>query len=132
MDHPLQKSAYAILLCLLGACAVGPDYVRPAVETPAAFKEAKGWKQAEPKDEAPRGKWWNMLTQWDAGPDRELDALESQIDISNQNLKQAEGAYRQAQGAVAAARASFFPQITAGYSDVRGNSQPTQNFLGGI
>ncbi|MFN3397459.1 MAG: hypothetical protein ACK4ZS_02875 [Sulfurimicrobium sp.] len=42
----------------LAGCAVGPDYRRPQVETPAAYKEAQGWKMAEPRDQAPRGDWW--------------------------------------------------------------------------
>ncbi len=50
--------ALAALLVLAG-CTVGPDYVRPEVETPAAFKE--GWKQAEPRDHENRGKWWEAF-----------------------------------------------------------------------
>ena len=38
-----------------------------------------------------------------------LDGLERQIDISNQNLKAAEAAFRQAEAIVAQARAGFFP-----------------------
>ncbi len=36
---------------LLAACTVGPNYVRPGVETPAAYKEAQGWKPAQPRDD---------------------------------------------------------------------------------
>ncbi|MDB5772931.1 MAG: hypothetical protein JWM42_3305, partial [Burkholderia sp.] len=37
-----------VVLCVaqLTGCAVGPDYVRPPVEAPSAFKEATGWKLA--------------------------------------------------------------------------------------
>lgn len=33
-------AASGLLVSLLAACAVGPDYKRPDVATPAAFKEA--------------------------------------------------------------------------------------------
>ena len=38
-------------LALLGACTVGPKYVRPSVATPPAYKEAGEWKIAQPRDE---------------------------------------------------------------------------------
>ena len=46
---------------LLPACAVGPDYERPPVETPVTFKEqpkelSAEWKQAVPQDTADRGR----------------------------------------------------------------------------
>ena len=34
---------------LLAACAVGPNYHRPSAPVPQAFKEADGWKPAEPR-----------------------------------------------------------------------------------
>lgn len=37
------------LALLVSACAVGPDYKRPDVAMPTAFKEAKGWTAAIPK-----------------------------------------------------------------------------------
>jgi len=37
------------LLSFLSGCAVGPDYVRPAAEVPASYKEMEGWKMAQPK-----------------------------------------------------------------------------------
>ncbi|MBN3818696.1 RND transporter, partial [Paraburkholderia sp. Se-20369] len=35
-----MAAASGLLVSLLAACAVGPDYQRPDVATPAAFKEA--------------------------------------------------------------------------------------------
>ena len=35
-------------IAVLGGCAVGPNYVRPPVVTPEAYKELDGWKVAEP------------------------------------------------------------------------------------
>ena len=43
------RGALALLMCaLLSACAVGPDYKRPDVAVPAAYKELPGWTQADP------------------------------------------------------------------------------------
>jgi NodT family efflux transporter outer membrane factor (OMF) lipoprotein len=87
---------------LLSACTVGPDYQRPAAPVPAVYKEA-GWKIGEPFDSIDRGAWWSVYA------DPVLDALEKQIDISNQNLLAAEAAFRQSEFIVAQARSQFFP-----------------------
>jgi NodT family efflux transporter outer membrane factor (OMF) lipoprotein len=97
----------------LGACAVGPNYVRPTVPTPAEFKESKDWKSAEPKDQLPRGKWWEVYG------DKDLDALMEQVNVSNQNIKQAEAQYRAARALVQAARAAYFPTVGASASVTR-------------
>jgi NodT family efflux transporter outer membrane factor (OMF) lipoprotein len=101
------------LATLLSACAVGPDYVRPAMETPAAFKESKDWKVAEPRDHELGDHWWETYN------DPLLNSLITQIDISNQNLAQAEAKYRQASALVQAARAAYFPTVGANVSSTR-------------
>jgi len=118
----------SLLLTLPMACAVGPDYVKPEVAKPAQqYKEMKGWKVAQPKDEAPRGKWWKILSEWDNAADPELDALEAQIDISNQTIKQSEASFTQARAMVSEARASFFPNANLDVSRQRTNSPPPSN-----
>ena len=56
---PRLASGLLASLLLLAGCSVAPTYERPAVATPAAFKEAApadaNWKPAEPADEASRG-----------------------------------------------------------------------------
>jgi NodT family efflux transporter outer membrane factor (OMF) lipoprotein len=90
----------------LSACAVGPDYQRPAAPTPTAFKEASGWKPAQPGIADDSGAWWSAYR------DPVLDELERRVSVSNQNLLAAEAAYRQASAAARAAEAGFLP--TAG------------------
>ena len=58
--HQMKLLAALIPVALLAACAVGPDYKRPDVEQPAAFKENANWKIAEPRDTEIRGKWWEV------------------------------------------------------------------------
>ncbi len=106
----LPRSAATLALCaLLGACAVGPDYQRPELDVGASYKEAQGqqqvegWKPAQPRDEADRGKWWLVYG------DDTLNTLVERLDTSNQTIAQAEANYRQALGLVRAARAGFYP-----------------------
>lgn len=105
--------AMVLLALLVSACAVGPDYQRPAVDVPATYKEQGDWKPAEPKDELMRGKWWQVFA------DRHLNALAEQVDVSNQNLKAAEARYRQANALTQSARAGLFPTISAGATSTR-------------
>jgi NodT family efflux transporter outer membrane factor (OMF) lipoprotein len=109
----------AATLVLLSACAVGPDYVRPTVEAPAAFKELDGWKPAQPRDQEIRGKWW------EAFGDPLLNSLEDQVDISNQNLAQAEAQFRQARALVRSARAGYFPTVSSTVSSTRSRAPST-------
>lgn len=105
--------ALALLFVLSGGCAVGPDYVRPPVDSPATFKELAGWKTADPRDGEIRGRWWESFG------DPVLNSLVERAAASNQDLARAEARYRQAQAAVRAARAGFFPVITGGAGRTR-------------
>src|SRR5262252_4500545 len=77
----------------LAGCMVGPDYERPSAPTPPAFKETEGWKAAEPKDNAPRGNWW------EAFGDSDLNALEHEVESANQTVQAAEARVREARAA---------------------------------
>jgi len=96
-----------VLLPLLAGCKVGPNYERPQASVPVAYKELAGWKPGAPNDTIDRGRWWEMFG------DPVLNDLERQVDISNQNLKQAEAAYRQATAIVAEARAQLYPTVSS-------------------
>src|SRR5208337_660044 len=102
---------------LLTACTVGPDYVRPTAVVPAAYKEAAGWKAAQPKDNCIKGAWWEIFN------DPQLNALEEQVNISNQNIIAAEAQFREARALVQQARAGYFPTVTAGASFTRTRSK---------
>ena len=96
-------------LLLLAGCMVGPKYKQPTASVPPAYKELQEtdeWKVAHPKAEALRSKWWEMFG------DRQLNALEEQIVVSNQNLKMADARFRQARATVRYYRAAEFPTIS--------------------
>lgn len=94
------------LSVLLTACTIGPDYVKPTVTIPEKFKEYKDWKIAQPNDAYDRGNWWTIFR------DPQLNALEAQLNISNQTIAKTEAQYRQAQALVDEARSAYFPTIS--------------------
>ena len=109
----LWLSVLLPLPVLLAGCTVGPNYRTPTVETPSAYKEAAGWKPAQPNDQNLGGNWWTVFG------DPQLDGLELQVNVSNQNLIAAEAQYEQARAALRYYRADDYPTVTAGLSGTR-------------
>jgi NodT family efflux transporter outer membrane factor (OMF) lipoprotein len=117
------RLSLVVLSAGLSACSVGPDYQVPSSPVPApSYKETGNWKPAQPKDDAIRGKWWTLYH------DPLLNALEEQVNISNQNVLQAEAQFREAAAVVKVARADFFPTITTNPAFTE--SQASQNLNG--
>ncbi len=103
---------------LLSACAIGPDYVRPTLPVPAAYKESGNWKPADPR-QAVSGLAW-----WQAYGDPALNTLMVDAGNANQNIRQAEATYRQAKAIADADRAGLFPTLglNAGAQRARTNT----------
>jgi len=106
-----------VLALLVSGCTVGPNYQRPSAPVPPAYKENGGttstvppppgdWKQAQPADDAIRGKWWEIYG------DPQLNALEDKIAVSNQTLKAAAEQYLSAREQVRVSRASYYPTLS--------------------
>ena len=102
---------------LLAGCNLAPAYHVPTTVTPAAFKEAPGWRTAAPADEIAKGKWWLLFN------DPTLNQLEQRVAISNQNVAVYAAAYAQARAAVREARASLFPTV-----DLTGGAEQAGSF----
>jgi NodT family efflux transporter outer membrane factor (OMF) lipoprotein len=128
----LQSVLPLAVAATLAGCMVGPDYVRPSAPAPAAYKEAAGWKVAQPADDAPRGAWWEAFN------DADLNALEAQVDISNQTIAAAAARVREATSATDAARAALWPvvgvtgsaqrnSVNSGSGNASGNSGSNRN-----
>ncbi len=100
-------------LVLLSGCAVGPKYHPPVVQAPPAYKELGDWKPAQPNDQNLGGEWWKVFQ------DPQLDALEAQVNVSNQNLKAAEAQFTQARATLRYYRADYYPTVTVGASATR-------------
>jgi NodT family efflux transporter outer membrane factor (OMF) lipoprotein len=110
----LTCSVLTAVAFALTSCVVGPKYSRPPAPVPPAYKEAgpeswRGttWKRAQPSDGAVRGNWWEIYK------DPELDALEHQVNISNQNVLLAAAQFQEARDAVLVARSALFPTVSA-------------------
>src|ERR1035438_7071405 len=107
-----------MLLGLLSGCVVGPKYHAPAPtpagqapatvykESPTQFNENEVWTVAQPADAKLRGKWWEIFS------DPELNALEEQLNINNQNIKQYFENFMEARAIVREARSQYFPTLS--------------------
>ncbi len=106
---------FVAALTFFSGCNPAPKYAKPPAQTPSAFKEAvpqeykegTGWKIAQPGDDKIRGKWWEIYN------DPQLNALEDQVQISNQTIAGAEANFRVARSLVLSGRAALFPVVTA-------------------
>lgn len=119
----------AVVLLESCGCAVGPKYQTPLVQVPPAYKEAGDWKGAQPNDQNLGGNWWEMFQ------DPQLNALEQQVDVSNQNLKAAEAQYTQARALLRYYRADYYPSIIGGATAARtriSNNEPPSKIHDGI
>ncbi len=129
-----QTSRRMVLLVIaafqLTGCTVGPKYQRPAAEVPPVYKEVGDWKPAQPNDQNLGSNWWEVFQ------DPQLNALEAQVNVSNQNLKAAEAQYTQARAILRYHRADYFPTVTADPVAARtktsGNRQPHSPTFNGI
>jgi NodT family efflux transporter outer membrane factor (OMF) lipoprotein len=126
VQNRFSLRSFALLTCssiLVAGCRVGPQYTRPTVPLAPEFKEAgpdayksvDGWKAAQPSDQQLKGAWWELFN------DPQLNALEVQIDPSNQTLKQAAANFQASRAQIRYYRASKVPTIGTipSISDVR-------------
>src|SRR5208282_749890 len=130
--HIMNKNCSSMLavflsLMMLGACTVGPKYHAPTAQTPEAYKEltpkdfsqTEGWKAAQPKDDALRGKWWEIFN------DSDLNALEEKVNVSNQNVAAAASSFLAARALVRQARSQYFPTVSTSPSITAQRSSAT-------
>jgi NodT family efflux transporter outer membrane factor (OMF) lipoprotein len=100
-----MRRGLLLVLLALSACMVGPDYHKPDPILSTEYKELQGWTIAQPQDAADRGAWWSVYH------DPVLDALERQVEVSNQTVKQFEAQYRNAVALVQGAQSNLFPVV---------------------
>ncbi|MGO9930743.1 MAG: efflux transporter outer membrane subunit [Steroidobacteraceae bacterium] len=92
-------------MSLLAACAVGPDYHRPAADVPPAWQPAAPWQEAVPSDAKLKGNWWELFQ------DPELNPLVEKALRSNQNLRVAAAHLEQAHDQLTIARSALYPAV---------------------
>lgn len=116
------------------ACMVGPHYKRPSAPVPPAykeqappeFKEANGWKPAQPGDSLIKGKWWEIYN------DPALNALEEMVAINNQTVLESEANYRVAAAATRVAHAALYPTVAVGTSITESRTGGNVSSGGGV
>lgn len=128
-------AAATVAALVLASCNPAPNYAKPPAPTPTAFKEAPpeaykegaGWKPAQPGDDKLGGQWWTLYN------DPQLTALEEQVAVSNQTIKQAEANFRASRALVVSARSALFPTVSASpsYSDSRISSTTRGTYVVG-
>jgi multidrug efflux system outer membrane protein len=111
--NPWHLAGLGALAALAAGCAVGPDYRRPAVDTPSAYSEGGPWKVAEPRDSIPKAEWWRVFH------DPTLDGLESRAAAASPTLRSALARYDEALAAARATRGTLYPALSAGPSASR-------------
>lgn len=100
---------WACALALAGGCRVGPDYRRPAVDTPEAFRSA-GSDTNAPSGAAS----FAELGWWDTFGDPQLAAYVAEALTNSWDVKIAVTRVLQAEAVARIARAQFFPTLGAG------------------
>jgi NodT family efflux transporter outer membrane factor (OMF) lipoprotein len=120
----------AMVVLEFTGCTVGPKYHPPVTQAPPAYKEIGNWKPAQPNDQNLGGSWWMTFQ------DPQLNALEDQVNVSNQNLKAAEAQFRQARATLRYYRADYYPTVTYGPSATRerisGRRPPATSIFDGV
>ncbi|MDD3845602.1 MAG: efflux transporter outer membrane subunit [Syntrophorhabdaceae bacterium] len=113
-----RKLLFLSLIALLAAgCAIGPDYKRPVIDVPHAYRygDEKG------KPDAADSEWWKQFN------DPVLDQFIAEALLNNKNVKIAAANVARAAGSLMTTRSAFFPQIT--YNGTAERTQVSKNSL---
>src|ERR1700761_8713984 len=97
---------------LFASCAVGPNYKRPAVNSPATFRDAGEITNTE----SPELAWWQVYQ------DEPLQALVHEAFTNNYDLRIAATRVEQARAIAMQARSQFVPSATYGGTVSRGRN----------
>jgi multidrug efflux system outer membrane protein len=106
-----RRITWLVCSMALAGCVQGPDYVKPAVGVPGAYRF--GAKQAPMVEAAAESPWWHGFG------DRHLDALVQESLASNRNLMIATARVDEFAAILAGTRSQGLPQIGYGLSGNR-------------
>ncbi len=110
--------AVLLLPLCLTSCVTGPEYKRPALNTPANYKSA-----TEKESEAPGLglDWWRLFK------DSDLDTLATEALASNLDIKAAMARVEQARASARSVKSSFYPALSTSPSAARSRTPITSN-----
>lgn len=115
--------AAALLSLMCTSCVTGPDYRRPEVAAPAAYRSETSAAAAGALEV--QRDWWRLFG------DAELDALIEEALVANQDVQAAMARVLQARASAGATRSSLYPRVTAGASATRSRSGGAGESSGG-
>jgi NodT family efflux transporter outer membrane factor (OMF) lipoprotein len=120
-----QVSVAALLLGLLSGCAVGPNYHRPVVATPATYRQPAGTPTTDSKDSLADVAWASLFQ------DEVITGLVKTALVQSNDLDAATQRVLQARAQLGITRSELFPQITAsgGFTASRTSSIGSFNFV---
>jgi outer membrane protein, multidrug efflux system len=98
----LRSAAAVAALAALTGCTVGPDYVRPKVDAPAAFRY-----EVSNASDLVNTAWWQQFD------DPVLDQLITTALAQNKDVRIAAARVEEAAGVLGVTRAQLFPQAGA-------------------
>jgi multidrug efflux system outer membrane protein len=112
--HPRRLGLLRISICaaLLAGCAVGPNYKRPAVQSPDVFRS----------DNAPASTSFAELDWWAVYQDPALQTLIREAFTNNYDLRVAMSRVEQARAVAMQARSQFVPSVNYNGSVGRGRN----------
>jgi multidrug efflux system outer membrane protein len=99
---------FAVVLALTG-CAVGPNYKRPAVDTPVNYRQAASDTNVYSGARSFADQGW-----WDTFNDPQLSAYIAEALTNSWDVKIAAARVLQAEATLGVTRSQFFPSISAG------------------
>lgn len=108
---------FAVVLTVgLGACTVGPDYVRPETIETTEIRYQQGWQSMPEQSWMASGQWWLSFD------DAVLNELVEQAGRTNQTLAQSEARYRLAEAQWRLSRSGSSPAVDATLGGSRSGS----------
>jgi multidrug efflux system outer membrane protein len=107
----ISRIATGLLVTLLSACAMGPDYERPEVPVPPGFEE-----ETIPGESIANLTWWELFQ------DDDLKALIETALRNNRDLAIALARIEEARAALGFVRADQFPNVEGAAGASRGNA----------
>jgi multidrug efflux system outer membrane protein len=120
INRPRAYFVLALLGTVMAGCAVGPNYNRPTVAAPSAFRD----------DDAPTNTSFADLYWWQVYRDNTLQALVREALTNNYDLRIAVTRVEQARASAMQARAQFVPNVvyngtvSRGRNDLFGSTFP--------
>jgi len=106
----MNKLLAVSIAALLSGCTVGPDYVKPEIDTP------KQWRNKANTQNTTNSQWWKQLN------DSVLNRLIDEAIQNNYDLKIAVARVNQYMGLYGATRANLFPQFSGSFNAQTGDS----------